>query len=87
MTEKQIHKELVAHYKKGTSDCSGDGMTVMEGNLVNNTYYTDVRCGVPGNAYATQRLYEVKVNALTGDVEQTRVLTDNKVTIFNLFTD
>lgn len=43
-----------------------------------------IRCGVPGNDEATQVLYEVDVNAANGRVRQTRVLTDNKLTIFNI---
>lgn len=85
MSEEEIYTKLVEHYKKGTEDESGEGMTVMEGSFDDDIYYsTSVRCGVPGNFAASQRLYEVVVNAETGVVEQTRVLTDNKVVRFNL---
>lgn len=88
MTDEEIYNRLVEHYKKGTEDEEGSGMTVMEGSFDNETIYsTSVRCGVPGNPYASQRLYEVVVNAFTGDVTQTRVLTDNKVVTFNLFNE
>lgn len=85
MTEDDIYNKLVAHYQKGTEDGTGDSMTVMEGSFTSDTLYsTMVRCGVPGNLTASQVLYEVEVDAVTGEVTQTRVLTDNKVVTFNL---
>lgn len=85
MTADEIYEKLIEHYKKGTEDSPGEGLTVMEGDFYNdNQYWTSVRCGVPGNASASQMLYDIIVDAATGEVTQTRVLTDNKVTIFNL---
>lgn len=86
MSEEDIYNKLVEHYKRGTEDDDGTGMTVMQGSFDDDTYYsTSVRCGVPGNDMASQCLYEVVVNAKTGEVTQTRVLTDGKVTIYNLY--
>lgn len=60
----------------------------MEGEFINkNQYNTSVRCSVPGNLTATQRLYDILVDINTGNVTQTRVLTDNQVIIYNLYTD
>lgn len=85
MTADEIYYRLVEHYKKGTEDSPGDELTVMEGDFYNdNLYRTTVRCGVPGNVSASQMLYDIVVDATTGEVIQTRVLTDNKVVIFNL---
>lgn len=85
MTEDDIYNKLVAHYQKGTEDGTGDSMTVMEGSFTSDTLYsTMVRCGVPGNLTASQVLYEIEVDAVTGEVTHTRVLTDNKVVTFNL---
>lgn len=84
MDEAEIHEKLVEHYKKGTEDSDGDDLAVMQGSVRGLTYSTIVRCGMPGNPSASQRLYDVEVNMNTGEVTQTRVLTDNKVVKFNL---
>ena len=84
MDEAEIHEKLVEHYKKGTEDSDGDDLAVMQGSVRGSTYSTIVRCGMPGNPSASQRLYDVEVNMNTGEVTQTRVLTDNKVVKFNL---
>lgn len=55
-----------------------------KGSVNGSVYITSVRCGMPGNPSASQMLYEVQVNMTNGDVTQTRVLTDNKVTTFNI---
>lgn len=84
MDEAEIHEKLVEHYKKGTEDSDGDDLAVMQGSVWGSTYSTIVRCGMPGNPSASQKLYDVEVNMNTGEVTQTRVLTDNKVVKFNL---
>lgn len=89
LAEDFIYEKLVEYYSKGTEDDSGEDMIVMEGDMYeaddgNMHYFTMIRCGVPGNDEATQVLYEVDVNAANGRVRQTRVLTDNKLTIFNI---
>ncbi|MGN0398981.1 MAG: S8 family serine peptidase [Blautia sp.] len=84
MTEQEVYEKLVAHYQKGTEDSDGSDLTVMEGSVNGSVYTTSVRCGMPGNPSASQMLYEVQVNMTNGDVTQTRVLTDNKVTTFNI---
>ncbi len=84
MDEAEIHEKLVEHYKKGTEDSDGDDLAVMQGSVWDSTYSTIVRCGMPGNPSASQKLYDVEVNMNTGEVTQTRVLTDNKVVKFNL---
>lgn len=86
--ENEIYSKLVEHYKKGTEDENGNGMTVMEGSFDDEIFYsTSVRCGVPGNLSASQILYEVNVNSKTGEVIQKRVLTDDKIVKFNLYSD
>lgn len=89
LAEDFIYEKLVEYYSKGTEDDSGEDMIVMEGDMYeaddgNMHYFTMIRCGVPGNDEVTQVLYEVDVNAANGRVRQTRVLTDNKLTIFNI---
>ena len=85
MSAEEIYEKLVAYYKQGTPDAPGDELTVMEGTFDgDNEYWTTVRCGVPGNPSASQMLYDITVNSLTGDVVQTRVLIDNQVVEFNL---
>lgn len=88
ISEKEIYTKLVKHYKKGTKDGKGNELVVMEGEFINkNQYNTSVQCSVPGNLTATQRLYDILVDINTGNVTQTRVLTDNEVIIYNLYTD
>lgn len=85
MGEQEIYAKLVEHYKKGTPDSPGDSLTVMEGQFYDeNQYSTSVRCGVPGNASASQMLYDIVVDATTGEVTQTRVLVDNQIIKYNL---
>ena len=57
----------------------------MEGSVNGSVYSTMVRCAMPGNPSASQLLYEVQVDMTNGNVTQTRVLTDNQVTTFNLW--
>lgn len=86
LSKKEIYNKLVKHYKKGTKDGKGSELIVMEGEFINkNQYNTSVRCGIPGNLTATQILYDILVNLETGDVTQTRVLTDNEVIIYSLY--
>ena len=84
MSEEQIYEKLVDYYAKGTEDSDGSDLVVMEGSIQGSIYSTMVRCGVPGNPSASQPLYEVQVDITTGDVTQIRVLTDNKITKFNI---
>lgn len=84
MSEEQIYEKLVDYYAKGTEDSDGADLVVMEGSVQGAIYSTMVRCGVPGNPSASQPLYEVQVDITTGDVTQIRVLTDNKITKFNI---
>lgn len=72
------------YYAKGTEDSDGSDLVVMEGSVQGSIYSTMVRCGVPGNPSASQSLYEVQVDITTGDVTQIRILTDNKITKFNI---
>lgn len=84
MSEEQIYEKLVDYYAKGTEDSDGSDLVVMEGSIQGSIYSTMVRCGVPGNPSASQPLYEVQVDITTGDVTQIRILTDNKITKFNI---
>lgn len=85
MSAEEIYDKLVEYYKKGTPDSPGDDLTVMRGEMNDeNQYCTSVRCGVPGNSTATQRLYDIVVDGKTGNVIQTRVLVDNQIVEFNL---
>lgn len=86
MTANDIYNKLVQYYQLGTVDASGDELVVMEGMFVDeNQYETSVNCGVPGNASTSQILYHIMVDARTGEVTQTRVLTDNQVIIYHLY--
>ena len=85
MDEEEIYSKLVAHYENGTEDSPGDDLAVQEGGFYEDgKYHTDVRCGVPGNPSASQRLYEIVVDALTGEVTQTNVLVGGEMVRFNL---
>ncbi len=84
LSEQEVYDRLTAHYSQGTEDADGSELAVMEGSSNGTVYQTSVRCGMPGNPSASQMLYEVQVNMETGEVTQTRVLTDNKVTTFNI---
>lgn len=87
MSEQEIYEKLVSHYKKGTEDSDGSDLAVMQGSIQDSIYGTMVRCGMPGNPSASQPLYDVQVDIYTGDVTQIRILTDNKVTKFNIKND
>lgn len=84
MSEQEIYEKLVSHYKKGTEDSDGSDLVVIQGSIQDSIYSTMVRCGMPGNPSASQTLYDVQVDIYTGDVTQIRILTDNKVTKFNI---
>lgn len=83
-TEEEIYEKLVKHYAWGSED---EGLAVMPGTVNGSIYSTVVRCGVPGNTGASQTLYEINADMLTGEVTQIRVLTDNQVKTFNLHYD
>jgi len=85
MSEQEIYNKLLQHYKNGTEEDGYDpNLTLLEGSFDDETHYsTSVRCGVPGNPTASQRLYEIIVNAETGEVTQTNILF-NKITYYNL---
>ena len=86
MTANEIYNKLVEYYQLGTLDASGDELVVAEGKFVDdNQYITSVYCGVPGNPSASQILYDIVVDARTGEVTQTRVLTDNQVIVYHLY--
>ncbi len=80
-TEEEIYEKLVKYYEEGNEE---EGLVVMPGTVSGSIYSTVVRCGVPGNAGASQTLYEINADMLTGEVTQIRVLTDNQVKTFNL---
>ena len=80
-TEEEIYEKLVKHYAWGSED---EGLAVMPGTVNGSSYSTVVRCGIPGNTGASQTLYEINADMLTGEVTQIRVLTDNQVKTFNL---
>lgn len=83
MDEGEIYNKLVAHYQKEMID----GLMVLEGSIQEDgQYHTDVRCGVPGNPTASQRLYDVVVDPLTGEVTQSNVMFDEVIT-FSLNTE
>ncbi len=64
-TGEEVYSELQKYYANDPSE-----VTVMEGWAEGDYYYCDVRCAVPGNSYASQRLYEVEVNMKTGEVKE-----------------
>lgn len=85
MSADEIYGKLVEYYAKGTEDCEGRDMFVVEGEFENdNLYHISVQCGVPGNGFATQILYDISVNSETGEVTQIRYLMDGKITKFYL---
>ena len=85
ITEQEVYEKLAEYYKQGTEDSDGADLTVMEGSVNGSVYSTMVRCAMPGNPSASQLLYEVQVDMTNGNATQTRVLTDNQVTTFNLW--
>lgn len=77
-TEEEVYMELQKYYANDPSE-----VTVMEGEAQEGYYYCDVRCGVPGNSYASQRLYEVEVDMKTGEVKELNLITEIQ-NLFNL---
>ena len=85
MSAEEVYQKLEEHYAQGTIDSPGEDLAVMEGSVNGTTYSTTVRCGMPGNPSASQALYEVSVDMLTGIASQTRMLLpDGKVEQFSL---
>ena len=85
MSAEEVYQKLEEHYAQGTIDSSGEDLAVMEGSVNGTTYSTTVRCGMPGNPSASQALYEVSVDMVTGIASQTRMLLpDGKVEQFSL---
>lgn len=85
MTAEEIYNKLVERYKEGTENNPTGDLTVMEGSFDNENQYTaSVRCGVPGNPSASQRLYEIVVDATTGEAVQTNVLLGTDPVYFNI---
>lgn len=85
MSAEEVYQKLEEHYAQGTIDSSGEDLAVMEGSVNGTTYHTTVRCGMPGNPSASQALYEVSVDMVTGIASQTRMLLpDGKVEQFSL---
>lgn len=84
LSDREIYEYLVAHYRKGTADGSGDEITVWEGSS-NGTYSyeTQVRCAVPGNPFGSQPLYWITVDKTTNTVTEENAIT-GKVSYFNL---
>lgn len=74
-----IYKMLVDHYRN-------EDVTVMEGvySEDGSRYETSVRCGVPGNPSASQRLYEIDVDLATGEVVERNVIVEHTNT-YDLF--
>lgn len=76
LSDDEIYEYLVAHYKKGTADEPGDGITVWEGSSNGTSYYeTQARCGVPGNLFASQPLYWITVDKETNVVTEENAIT------------
>ena len=85
MSAEEVYEKLAEHYAQGTIDSPGDDLAVMEGSVNGTTYSTTVRCGMPGNPSASQALYEVNVDMVTGIASQTRMLLpDGNVVQFSL---
>lgn len=85
MSAEEVYQKLEEHYAQGTIDSPGEDLAVMEGSVNGTTYSTTVRCGMPGNPSASQALYEVSVDMVTGIASQTRMLLpDGKVEQFSL---
>ena len=85
MSAEEVYQKLEEHYAQGTIDSQGEDLAVMEGSVNGTTYSTTVRCGMPGNPSASQALYEVSVDMVTGIASQTRMLLpDGKVEQFSL---
>lgn len=86
-SEEEVYDLLVKHYEEAKTNGEEDSsVVVMTGSMENDRqYYTMVRCGVPGNPSASQLLYSVIVDVYTGEVIQTRELTDGKVETFCLW--
>lgn len=85
MSAEEVYQKLEEHYAQGTIDSTGEDLAVMEGSVNGTTYSTTVRCGMPGNPSASQALYEVSVDMVTGIASQTRMLLpDGKVEQFSL---
>lgn len=86
-SEEEVYDLLVKHYEEIKNNGEVDSSAVvMTGSMENDRqYFTMVRCGVPGNPSASQLLYSVIVDVYTGEVIQTRELTDGKVETFYLW--
>lgn len=84
-SDQEILARLEEYYAKGTADAKGEEMTVVESEGTESEYRASVRTNVPGNATATQVLYEVTVDKITGETTQKRVLTDGQVVTFFLW--
>ncbi len=72
------------YYAKGTEDSEREDLVVVEGVFRGQfivPWYA-VECQVIHQR--TMVLYKVPVDITTGDVTQIRVLTDNKITKFNI---
>lgn len=79
MSEDEIYSRLIQYYKERTD------ITVMKGNFESQTIYTTcVRCGVPGNETASQPLYWISVNAVTGVVTQKNAIITDEVITYNI---
>ena len=85
MSAEEVYEKLAEHYVQGTIDSPGEDLAVMEGSVNGTIYKTTVRCGMPGNPSASQALYEVNVDMVTGIASQTRMLLpDGNVVQFSL---
>lgn len=78
-SDKEIQQMLVEHYQ-----ISDPEATVMDGFAENGIYYVNVRTGVPGNATASQRLYDVQVNLSSGVVTEWNTII-NETTTWQLY--
>lgn len=77
--ETDVHKKLQEYYKSDPSN-----LTVMEGYTEGDYYYCDVRCGVPGNPIASQRIYDIELNVISGEVVEINLITNTRK-IFNIY--
>ena len=84
-SDQEILAKLEEYYAKGTADAKGEEMIVLESEGTESEYRATVRTNVPGNATATQVLYEVTVDKITGETTQKRVLTDGQIVTFFLW--
>lgn len=77
VTDEEIHQLLLAHY-------ANTDVTVMTGISEGDIYNCDVRCGVPGNPNASQRIYSLMLNKTTGEVTEENIIT-NTVRTYDLW--